>query len=398
MTRPSRRTGPRRQGRSTRGSARGRLGYEGPSHRDLRIDLLRGVAVAIVVVDHLALTSVVQSPTREAVGPVSGAELFILLSGAVLGMVHRPTVVGGGIGEVTLTLVRRSWKLYVIALGLTLAVGVISLLGFLNTKPVTSYVDGGAAGGTNRVYDLYPNFDSLVRYPVDPSVVIDLVLLRMGPWQVDILVLYTVLLATAPLVLWALSRRRWIAVLGVSGALFAIHAFLGLRVLPSRFEGSFPLLAWQILFVIGIVAGFYRREIVSWFATRTLALSACVIATILLVAFSWTIPSAIQSIAFERTLLGFGRVVIAFLLAITGYAALTAFWKPVQRLVGWFFVPIGQAPVYVFVVHILFVLIIANVPLLNEGNILINTIASLVILALVWTMVRTRFLVRALPR
>lgn len=397
-------------------SRRGRLLYDGPPHRDLRIDLLRGVAIVIVVVDHLALTSVVQNLTREAVGLVSGAELFILLSGAVLGMVHRPTVVGGGIGEVTLTLVRRSGKLYMIALAMTLAIGGISLLGFLNTGPVTTYVDGGTAGaGTNRVYDLYASFGSLVHYPVDPSVVIDLVLLRMGPWQMDIVGLYIVLLATAPLVLWALSRRRWIAVLGVSWALYAVQAFLGLRVLPSRFEGSFPLLAWQVLFVTGIVAGFHRREIVAWFAARSAALSACVIATILLAVFSWNIPSvssadirlglvppnvfsAIQSLAFERTPLGLGRVLTAFLLAITGYAALTAFWKPARRVIGWFFIPLGQAPLYVFVVHILFVLIIANLPPLNEGNILINTVASLVILALVWTMVRTRFLFRVAPR
>lgn len=396
-------------------SRRGRLLYDGPPNRDLRIDLLRGVAIVIVVVDHLALTSVVQNLTREAVGLVSGAELFILLSGAVLGMVHRPTVVGGGIGEVTLTLVRRSGKLYLIALAMTLAVGGISLLGFVNTGPVTTYVDGGTGGGTNRVYDLYTSFASLVRYPVDPSIVIDLVLLRMGPWQMDIVGLYIALLATAPLVLWALSRRRWIAVLGVSWALYAVQAFLGLRVLPSRFEGSFPLLAWQVLFVTGIVAGFHRREIVSWFAARSAALSACVVATILLAVFSWNIPSvssadirlglvppnvfsAIQSLAFERTPLGLGRVLTAVLLAITGYAALTAFWKPVRRLIGWFFIPLGQAPLYVFVVHILFVLIIVNLPLLNEGNILINTIASLVILALVWTMVRTRFLFRVVPR
>jgi hypothetical protein len=68
----------------------GRQGYSGPPRRDLRIDLLRGVAIVFVVVNHIALVSLLQNATQEAIGMVSGAELFVLLSGAVLAMVDRP--------------------------------------------------------------------------------------------------------------------------------------------------------------------------------------------------------------------------------------------------------------------------------------------------------------------
>lgn len=400
----------------------GPLAYDGPPNRDLRIDYLRGVAIVFVVVNHLALVSVWQNVTQEAIGMVSGAELFVLLSGAVLGLVHRPKVLGGGIGEVTLRTGRRAWKLYVTALVLVVVVGLVSLLGVIDSSPATTYVDEGtgAAGSeaTGRVYDLYANIDSLLQYPVDPSIVLDLALLRLGPWQVNVLGLYVVMLAVAPAILWALSRGRWALVLLISWAVYVLQAVLPMRLLPSQFEDSFPLLTWQALFVTGMVAGFHRREILAWFATRAgrVVLAVCVVATVALAVFSWNNPylssawdlrlglipantfSDIYSAAFERTTLDPGRVVNVLLVVVTGYAALSVLWKPAHKLLGWFFVPLGQATLYVFVMHVLFVLIVANVPILREGNTMVDSLAYLVVLALLWVMVRTRFLYRIVPR
>jgi hypothetical protein len=399
-----------------------RLAYSGPPSRDLRIDLLRGGAIVFVVVNHLALVSIFQNATQEAIGMVSGAELFVLLSGAVLGLVHRPKVVGGGIGEVTLRTGARAWKLYVTALVVTLIVGFVSLIPFVNAVPATTYVDEGtgAAGSeaTGRVYDLYAGFDSLLRYPVDPQTIVDIALLRIGPWQVNVLGLYVVMLAIAPLILWGLSRRRWILVLAVSWGFYAVQALLSLRLLPSQFEDSFPLLTWQALFTTGMVAGFHRREILGWFATRAgrVVLAVSVVATVALALFSWNNPylssaydvrlglvpantfSSIYSVAFERTTLDLGRVLNVLLVTITGYALLSVLWKPIHRVLGWFLIPLGQATLYVFVMHVLFVLIIANVPALNEGSIVIDSLAYVVVLALLWVMVKTRFLFGIVPR
>lgn len=75
----------------------------------------RGVAIVFVVVNHVGLTSLFQMLTQEAVGVVSGAELFVLLSGAVLGMVYGPRA-KGGLGTVVDRTAARAWKLYVTAL------------------------------------------------------------------------------------------------------------------------------------------------------------------------------------------------------------------------------------------------------------------------------------------
>jgi hypothetical protein len=41
---------------------------------------------------------------------------------------------------------------------------------------------------------------------------------------------------------------------------------------------------------------------------------------------------------------------------------------------------------------------VANLPFLHEGSLLVNTIAYLVILGLMWVMVKKRFLFRIIPR
>jgi hypothetical protein len=405
------------------GRGRGaRLSYSGPPNRDLRIDLLRGLAIVFVVVNHLALTSLLQNATQEAIGVVSGAELFVLLSGAVLGMVYRPNLVAGGIGEVTIRTTRRAWKLYVTALVVVLIVGAVSLIPLVNALPVTTFVDQGTGGAgsdaTGRVYELYTNFDTVLGYPVDPSIVVDLALLRLGPWQVNVLGLYVIMLALSPLILWALSRRRWALVLAVSWGVYVLERFVSTRLLPSQFEDSFPLLTWQVLFVTGTVAGFHRREILQWFSTRfgSVVLGVCVIATAVLALFSWNNPylsssydvrlgiipandfAALYSTLFERTTLDPGRLINVFLVTITAYALLSVLWQPVNKVLGWFLLPLGQATLYVFVMHVFFVLLIANVPGLNEGNVLIDTLAYVVVLAILWIMVKTRFLFSVVPR
>jgi hypothetical protein len=83
---------------------------------------------------------------------------------------------------------------------------------------------------------------------------------------------------------------------------------------------------------------------------------------------------------------------------VVGYAALTAFWRPIHRALGWFLVPLGQATLYVFVMHVLLALVVANVPGLASAGVVVGTLAYVVILGLLWVMVRTRFLFRLVPR
>lgn len=408
---------------AARGSARARgLRYSGVPSRDSRIDLLRGLAIVFVVVNHLGLMSYLQIGTQEFLGVVSGAELFVLLSGVVLGLVYRPKLVSGGIGEVVIRTAGRSWKLYRTALVVVVLVYFLALLPFLQGQAVTTFTDEGTGsagpGATGRVYDLYAGADRILQYPVDPQVVVDFLLLRMGPWQFNVMGLYVVLLIVSPLVLWALGRRWWPWVLGVSVTLYVVGYTTRVRLLPSQFEDSFPLLVWQVLFIVGLVGGFHRREIIAWFSTRVgrVALIAIISAAVVFLLFSWNNPYApapgdprlglisdnafrgIYAGLFERTYLAPGRLLNVLVLVVAIYALLSAYWKPIAAASGGFLIPLGQSTLYVFVMHVFFALIVASIPLLNRGDLFINTVANVLVLALLWGMVRTRFLFGVVPR
>jgi hypothetical protein len=401
---------------------RGRVLYREQQNRDLRVDMFRGIAIVFVVVNHVGLISLFQNGTQEAVGMVSGAELFVLLSGVVLGMVYRPRLEAGKLGEVIIRTVERAWKLYGTALVVVLLIFLLSLVPFVNGVAVTTYTDQGAgasgSSATGRVYDLYTNADQLLAYPVNPQIFVDLAMLRLGPWQFNVMGLYVILLAVSPLILWALSRRWAVGILACSWGLYAVGALTHWRLLPSQFEDSFPLLIWQVLFVTGMIGGYYRREIFVWFRTRagTVLLGLIVLAFVALMLFSWNNPylssafdvrlglvpdntfRLVYDSFFERTYLEIGRLVNVLLLVVTGFAVMSAFWRPLYAVLGWFFIPLGQATLYVFIMHVFFALLVGNITALATGNTWLNTAAYVAILGLLWVMVKTRFLFKVVPR
>jgi fucose 4-O-acetylase-like acetyltransferase len=106
---------------------------------------------------------------------------------------------------------------------------------------------------------------------------------------------------------------------------------------------------------------------------------------------------ALYDLLFGRTYLEPGRLLNVLALLVTAYALLTAYWKPLERALGWLLIPLGRATLYVFIVHVALIAVVSNIPWLHQGNILLNTLAYAVIVALLWVMVRARFLFRVIP-
>ncbi|MET3719980.1 MULTISPECIES: OpgC domain-containing protein [unclassified Arthrobacter] len=403
---------PRRVG------AVGAWAYGDPSKRDSRVDFLRGLAIVFVVVNHLGMTSLFQLLTQEAVGFVSGAELFVLFSGLVVGMVYGPRV-KNDFGNVVDLTSRRAGKLYVTALAVLVGVFLLSLLPFFQTDALTTYADQGTGGAghnaVGRTYDLYAGMETLLQFPVPAQVLPAIVLLQFGPWQFNVMGLYVVLLLASPLILAALNRGKALWVLAATLGLYAVGAATRFRLLPSQFEDSFPLLVWQVLFVIGLVAGFHRNRIVAWLSSHHWVVVASTVLAFASAFLSWCNPylangfdlrlaiipdtayRAMYDAFFARTYLDPGRLLNVLVLVVAAYAFLTAYWKPVQRALGWFLIPLGQATLYVFILHVVLIAVIANIPALRQGDILINTAAYAAILGLLWLMVKKRVLFGIIP-
>jgi hypothetical protein len=108
--------------------------------------------------------------------------------------------------------------------------------------------------------------------------------------------------------------------------------------------------------------------------------------------YDWLYPHL-----YQRTNLQAGRLADLLLVLVTAYALLTACWKPLNRAFGWFYVPLGTASLYVFIVHVFFVLSVGNIPGLDRMSWWQGTLVHTGVLALIWLMVTRRFLVKLIP-
>lgn len=392
--------------------------YDGDdSVRDARVDWLRGWVMITVIVVHIELAGPFSYVSLNAVGAITGAEMFVLLSGVVLGMVHPRMVEKVGERAAAAAAWARARKQYLTALGVVVLVYLIGLLPGISATAITTFTDRGTgmegSEAAGQVYDLYANFPLLFEYPPPWFAVRQLLLLEMGPWVFNIMGLFVVLSALLPLAMWLVQRGRWWVLLTLSWTAYVVQAIWQPTLLPSQFEAVFPLLSWQLPFMHGLVIGRYRRNIAAALSDRRgLALTtAVVVGYAAALGFLWLTREAplvlpglgaldyawLEQNFYQRIYLQPGRLINLALVLVVGYAVLTMMWKPFDRALGWLYVPIGAASLYVFVVHVFFALAVANLPGLDRGSWWQGLVIHSVVFAIILLMVRRRFLFRVLP-
>ena len=263
----------------------------GTSPRDLRIDVLRGLAVVFVVVNHIDVPSLFHVLSQEAIGPVSGAEMFVVISGVALGIAYRARALRSVRGEALEPLWRRAWQIYVLTVAVVVLAWLVQFLPGIDGRVLTTWTETNG-DGTATVWDLYAGIGAGSVWPVPGPVLGELLTLQLGPPQFNVMGLYVVLLLATPVLLAALKRRRTAAVLAVSLGLYVTYQISGTTVLTAVYESPFPLLAWQLLFVLGLAAGWHREFLVS--RARTAAGGAVLGASAVLSAvglfFTWNNP------------------------------------------------------------------------------------------------------------
>jgi hypothetical protein len=392
---------------------------DGSSGRDLRLDLFRGFIILAVVITHVELGGPYSYITLHGTGAITGAEMFVFLSGLVLGMVYPRGVRKFGEWASAVGSFKRVRKQYLVTLGVIVVVFALTFVPFLNAASVTTFTDRGTGlGGVaakGRIYDLYPNAHQLLAYPPPWFAVKQFLLLEMGPWPFNIMGLFVVLSIAVPFVMWALRRKLWWLVLVVSWALYVFQALdPKFSPLPSQFDAVFPLLTWQVVFAHGLVLGYYRgpifRALTSRLGKVLLALGVVGYAGFLVYVwagfhlhftptpFPASLYDQLYNTAYQRIDLQWGRLADIAFFAVVAYAFLTVFWKPVNAALGWFWIPLGQASLYVFVWQVFFVLAIASIPGIAYQNFWVGTVLHTAMMLLLWVMVKRRFLFSVIPR
>ena len=392
---------------------------DGSPGRDLRIDLFRGFIILAVVVTHIEVAGPLSYVTLHAIGAITGAEMFVFLSGLVLGMVYPLGVRKFGELAAATGALRRAGKQYVVTLVVILVVFALGFIPFLGTAAITTFTDRGTGtnglGAEGTTYDLYPNADRLLDYPPPWYAVRQFLQLEMGPWPFNIMGLFVVLSLAIPAAMWLIRRRLWWVVLAISWGLYLWRSFVpDAPALPSQFEAVFPLFLWQVLFTHGLVAGYYRQQITKALTSLPgrIITGAAIVAYAGILVYLWagytygftpapfpaTFYESLYGTAYQRVDMQWGRLLDIVLVVICVYAILTVFWKPINKVIGWLWIPLGQASLYVFVWQVFFALGVASIPGLDRTNWLIGTAIHAGLIMLVWFMVKKKFLFKVIPR
>ena len=220
--------------------------------RDLRIDLMRGFFVFAMIVDHVRGWSPLYLLTGGNRFYTSAAEGFILTSGLVAGLVYHRLIERDGLGSALLKVLKRAAILYLLTIGLTLAV-----------LPISEMLNLPWAQGVDASNPL--------------RVVISVLTLHQTYYLVDVMLLYTILFLVSPLAFVLLERRLTWAVLGGSWLLWGLYQFFPELVsLPWPIAGNylFNFSAWQLLFFTGLVMG-YRQDRMPLLSRRTARTGFC---------------------------------------------------------------------------------------------------------------------------
>jgi hypothetical protein len=378
--------------------------------RDLRLDFLRGLVMLVVVCVHLEYLSLISLFLWERLGLVSSAEGFVSLSGIVLGIVYKKKLLKDGFWAAAIKLWRRAAQLYRVNVAIIASILLLQHIPAINVFDVTHWVSPVAGGPS---YLLFPPAGSPWL-----TVLKQTLFLEIGPHQFQIIGLYTLLIAFAPGVLYALYKQKTRWVIALSWSIFIINTWLELRLSSAKFEYGFPALTWQLLFFNGMVIGFHHERVFHYLSDPhsqwPIYAAALLLAAFMLLALNnptphyWPWHTALyQDVTaykhlydtwFSKEHLGLGRILNNIVLYITLFAFISRYWQRCYKTMGWLVIPIGQASLYVFIWHIYFVLFFSNFPFHSLNNIWINTGIHLGSIALIWIMVKKRFLFALVPR
>lgn len=238
--------------------------------RELRLDLFRGLALWLIFVDHVS-PDLLSWFTIRSYGFSDAAEIFIFISGYTAALVYGRAMLKSGFVIASARILKRVWQIY-----------AAHLLLFMILVATVSYI---AVGLDKPFYAREMEIEEFIRQP--GTTMIQAVLLRYRPLNMDVLPLYTLLMFFLPLILLLIRWRADLALALSVGLYVAAWKFdLYLTTYPHGFWGFNPF-AWQMLFVLGAWCSLGGAKRIGWLMSSPVTLwVAC---AYLLVAFGITL-------------------------------------------------------------------------------------------------------------
>jgi hypothetical protein len=203
-----------------------------PARRERRVDVLRGIALLSIYVDHIP-RDVLNAVTMRNFGFSDAAELFVMLAGFASLMAYGRSFARDGTATGLRRIVMRCARIYVFQVGLLVAtIGIV------------------------WAWDTHFNLEPRTLAPMlhgGVHAIVRGLTLRSQPSNLNILPLYIVLLSLFPLIYAGIRFNLGVTV-AASAALWVLtNVYPGLN-LTNAFDGNgwfFDPLSWQFIFVLG---------------------------------------------------------------------------------------------------------------------------------------------------
>lgn len=207
--------------------------------RVLALDMLRGYALVCIMLDHMPL-GYLRQVTLTNFALYDAAELFVLLSGFLVGLVWIKVEAESGLRTAQWRFVRRAGQVW-----LALVLGGI-LLALVSRLLLEAGLPHTA------IWNRYAEW--VIEAPLNYAAV--LAVMWLQPNLLDVLALYVVLLASAPVLVPLLLRWPWAFAAG-SLALWWVAVPLNAMLPNHRVQGGllFNPFGWQLLFYSGVAMG-----------------------------------------------------------------------------------------------------------------------------------------------
>jgi hypothetical protein len=350
--------------------------------RDLRLDLLRGFAVIAMVADHIGgERSWLYAVTGGDAFFVSAAEVFVFISGLLMGIIYLGVIARQGLGAALMKSLQRAWTLYLMTAILTLTLMALSSQVGL----------GWGSGVTDASWS---------------DLIVSVLTLHRTFYLTDVLLLYTLLILAAVPVLVLLAYARTTYVLVGSWGLWMLwqlapqHAQFPWAIADNSVF-NFP--AWQALFVTAMVIGYHRQRLEQHLAgvskRRVLGISGAFVAIVIAVHVGFLPPESVShgivvDHLFSKLDLGIGRLFVFAGFFIFAFALVSVAWVPIRRALGWLLLPLGQDALSAYILHLFVVALAMKVrPLVFEiapATPTENTLFQLTGIAFIWAAISLR--------
>lgn len=345
--------------------------------RVLTLDLMRGLFLLIIFADHLAFVPSLpfQLFTGSSAAFASAAEGFFVISGILVGYIYGPRILTSFVSSL-----KKIWKraglLYILAVVFTLAYTAWAYL---------------LPGGYPRAIPFEGSFIEIIFRT--------LTLQYQFGWA-DFLARYAAFMLIAPFIIWLVAKRfAWL----VAGASVAIWFFFREIPILQLF------LAWQMLFVFGIIIGHHLPAIervarkipripgiVLWalFVAGLIISYTAAVMWMNVTTIDWSPPGIPVAYLpyFDKSSLAVGRLFFGVAWFIGLYLIFRRFESQIDRATGGLLLVFGQNSLLVYSVQAFFIFSLdVFFPAPDHSHIIINSLIYAAMVALVYYVVRFRF-------